>query len=830
MATYNETATGGSVSSGVSDNFKYYLYTPFTTPEPRINGEFTCTAIYNIAATGGGVIGTLASPGITEFSFGGAEVGGLAIEIFVQQETGSGGCIVSGGDLLFTIAKGGAEVSGTASVSAIYNYRHQDSEVRVLIEDSVFSIIAPEQPGGVTINSNYFLLEESNVVPASGSSDSAKIVTTFENAILRWDININQISSAVTNIRIHGPAASGATGPLLFDLGSYCDITVANISGAVSVPSANLSSLHNGLWYIQITTEDYPSGSIRGQIVLSGTKALTSVHYNPIGSYPPTQTVGLGGAELGGSSVSSLNGDYAYDETGDGGVIVNGLAEGNFQIPRGGVICGGISDNYISRDHTPSGGVTVSGETYNALIDVMQGGVTLCCIEGDVHNIYYSNVPIGGAEAGGSSITTLNGFYAYDETGDGGAVLNGSNSNVVITVPVISGGVEVGGSAVMNVTRDFLVSGGSVCSGNSDEFSEWYYTIVDGRFQIEPSQVVPSSSSTRSGSALVTLDNENIMSWNIQFSEGAVSNINLRGPAAEGIVGSLIGDLIDYSTNLSPCIGSVVLPDFLVPHVKDSLLYIEIVKDGVAEIRGQIYLANTGGEVGGLSDIPITEIASGGLKASGSADVLAYPNLSGVGGATGGGSAVKLGLVYPSILGGAEVGGSAVTEFIYNHTVTGGGTVGGRGVMSLSLFGSGGVTIGGETTELHLVLPDISGGVVVSGTPKIIDYYLSRKVFGGIKAGGKAKTVLVVTLESFTTGIGRSLLTPNLIKELEAALLAKTELYQIRDELTPEADNDATDGEWCDVVIRCDEGVLPEIIQGRQGEHLPDGEVTVKTR
>jgi len=200
MATYDETGSGGSVSSGTSISYKAYDHTPVMVPEPRIGGLAIVTLTYNKIATGGGVLGTLAQPGITEQASGGAVGGGDALEVFIQQEFGSGGALVSGGDLLFVDADGGAEVGGTADVSAIYNYEHQCSEVRVLLPSTVHSAVLPDQPGGLVVNTFKFRLTGSEVVPEVVTSNYSIATVYLDGQTVSWNIDIISLSSDVTGI------------------------------------------------------------------------------------------------------------------------------------------------------------------------------------------------------------------------------------------------------------------------------------------------------------------------------------------------------------------------------------------------------------------------------------------------------------------------------------------------------------------------------------------------------------------------------------------------------------------------------------------------------
>lgn len=801
-----------------------------TTPEARISGTAAISTILNTIADGGGVLGTMALSGFAETGTGGATVGGLSNDSFTYQDTGSGGCIVSGGDLLIVKARGGAEASGEAVVSAIYNYEHQTSEVLLSIPDTVYSTYVPDQPGGVTPNTCQFRLDGSKVIPSDISSDYAFATVSIDDQIVTWNIEVISQSSTITEVLFYGPAdVNSSTSTVAIDASNYSNVNAGTISGSASISVDLIDDLRNDLWYLQIETTDFPNGSMRGQVILSNHEAKIQCFYNPMSVYPITQTTGLGGIETGGSAINSLNGNFAYDEVSQGGVVAGGLAEGNFQEIIGGLEAGGAVLDFKSRNEIGDGGAVISGDTIDQLIWVMQGGVVTCCIESDVTNIYNSDVPTGGVNAGGSALSTLNGEAAYDEVSEGGVSVGGSDEHVILTQFETTGGTLAGGSATVITQRDIVPTGGVNAGG--EPIVNAIFTIVDGRFQLEESQVVPPSGSTRSGSANFELNSNNLLSWNIQFNGNNVSELTINGPAEIGETGPTSIDLLPYTSNSSPSIGSLVLTIGEAAVVRDNLSYVEL-GSGSTEVRGQIYLDTTGAVTSGVASVPIIGVVEGGAVVGGEALAEFGADIPGEGGVEVGGSAEKLGLVLPPISGGAVISGSAIVDAIYNPVGTGGAEAGGLVPPYVFIFAKGGVEVGGETTGLKVILPEISGGAVVSGTPIIVDFYLSKKVSGGAKVGGRARVVGVVTLESFTTGVGRTLTSFNLIKEIEAELLdLDPELTQIIDDFTPESDVDTNSGEYCDVIVRCSEGVLPDIVQNRQGEeYLPDGKITVRDR
>jgi glucose/arabinose dehydrogenase len=72
---------------------------------------------------------------------------------------------------------------------------------------------------------------------------------------------LNNLSSPVTAVHVHGPAAAGAEAPVLFTLpaGEFADVQL-------SMTDEQLGYLFDGLLYIDVHTQNNPGGEIRGQI------------------------------------------------------------------------------------------------------------------------------------------------------------------------------------------------------------------------------------------------------------------------------------------------------------------------------------------------------------------------------------------------------------------------------------------------------------------------------------------------------------------------------------------------------------------------------------
>jgi hypothetical protein len=106
-------------------------------------------------------------------------------------------------------------------------------------------------------------MKGSKEVPPTDSSGSGKANITYDTKSkkLSWVVTYSGLSGEPTAAHFHGPAAPGkSAGP------------VVDISGDIKKGSAELTpdqaaDLGAGKWYLNIHTEKFPDGEIRGQVV-----------------------------------------------------------------------------------------------------------------------------------------------------------------------------------------------------------------------------------------------------------------------------------------------------------------------------------------------------------------------------------------------------------------------------------------------------------------------------------------------------------------------------------------------------------------------------------
>jgi glucose/arabinose dehydrogenase len=111
----------------------------------------------------------------------------------------------------------------------------------------------------------------------STASGMATILLSPDEQTARVSLNFSGLSSTETAAHIHGPAAAGAPGQILFPLPNS-DFT----DFLITLSGGDVQNLKNGLLYINVHSSNFLNGEIRGQFVSSVSASsiqLSSVSY-----------------------------------------------------------------------------------------------------------------------------------------------------------------------------------------------------------------------------------------------------------------------------------------------------------------------------------------------------------------------------------------------------------------------------------------------------------------------------------------------------------------------------------------------------------------------
>lgn len=111
-------------------------------------------------------------------------------------------------------------------------------------------------------------LEAAQEVPPNGSvaTGFGRVTLNPTEDSIRVSMLWMNLTGNATGGHIHGPAAPGANGPIIFNLAPSATTTGAVIALNFAVTPQQVADLKAGLWYFNVHTAANPGGEIRGQI------------------------------------------------------------------------------------------------------------------------------------------------------------------------------------------------------------------------------------------------------------------------------------------------------------------------------------------------------------------------------------------------------------------------------------------------------------------------------------------------------------------------------------------------------------------------------------
>jgi hypothetical protein len=148
-----------------------------------------------------------------------------------------------GGEIRGQILPAPAPPTGPTSI--ITQALGYENEVEVLVTDTYFALISAAQE-----------------VPGCMSSALGNAVATVQGDQFCIKLNYDGLSGPELSSHVHGPAAFGETGPVIFTLANSTQKTQC-----FELPSDEMKDLDDEMWYFNIHSADCPGGEIRGQIL-----------------------------------------------------------------------------------------------------------------------------------------------------------------------------------------------------------------------------------------------------------------------------------------------------------------------------------------------------------------------------------------------------------------------------------------------------------------------------------------------------------------------------------------------------------------------------------
>ena len=108
-------------------------------------------------------------------------------------------------------------------------------------------------------------LNAQETLPFSGSMAHGQIDAVYDanTRLLRWKASWSALSSPITGIAFHGPAQPGQTAPQSM---TWPGPFGPHYEGRATLTPQQAADLQQGAWYLNVSTQNWPQGEIRGQM------------------------------------------------------------------------------------------------------------------------------------------------------------------------------------------------------------------------------------------------------------------------------------------------------------------------------------------------------------------------------------------------------------------------------------------------------------------------------------------------------------------------------------------------------------------------------------
>jgi hypothetical protein len=125
-------------------------------------------------------------------------------------------------------------------------------------------------------------LQGSQVVPpvTTPGSGTASVVLDVGTGAVTITGSFSSLSSDVTIVALHGPAAVGSTASSIFSF-SFSGTTSGTFTGSSVLAAAQVQDLLNGLHYVDIHTVSWPNSEVRGQVCPLASATTRNAGTNP---------------------------------------------------------------------------------------------------------------------------------------------------------------------------------------------------------------------------------------------------------------------------------------------------------------------------------------------------------------------------------------------------------------------------------------------------------------------------------------------------------------------------------------------------------------------
>lgn len=139
--------------------------------------------------------------------------------------------------------------------------------MRVLSTMAAMLLMATASARAATYNYNFGLSgAQENPPVATPATGTAVVLYDDVSNLLQWNVNYSGLVANRTASHFHGPAPVGVNASVRLGIATAGPPS-GNITGSATISNAFEAELLAGLWYINIHSQTFTGGEIRGQVV-----------------------------------------------------------------------------------------------------------------------------------------------------------------------------------------------------------------------------------------------------------------------------------------------------------------------------------------------------------------------------------------------------------------------------------------------------------------------------------------------------------------------------------------------------------------------------------
>jgi hypothetical protein len=116
-------------------------------------------------------------------------------------------------------------------------------------------------------------LSGANENPANGSPGTGMAFVIYDDVAttISASVSFSGLTAPATASHIHGPGGPGVNAPVLFPFSGVPAATSGSFNGTFAINATQVGYLNSDQLYVNIHTQTFPGGEIRGQIVPEAT-------------------------------------------------------------------------------------------------------------------------------------------------------------------------------------------------------------------------------------------------------------------------------------------------------------------------------------------------------------------------------------------------------------------------------------------------------------------------------------------------------------------------------------------------------------------------------